>query len=102
MTRAGEGNAEIEPVNFPNPSRSYDETRHGVRFWGYDRTFEISFFVEAGALSKVSPETGADEAGFLNTFDVHRNRICAVAWDVYSRRHKGSYIYSYILTDSDF
>lgn len=102
MTRTGRRNAEAEPLNFPNPSRSYDETRHGVRFWGYDRTIEISFFVEEGALSKVGPETSSDEAGFLNTFDLNRNRICAVAWDIYSRRHKASYIYSYTLTDSDF
>jgi hypothetical protein len=102
MFKACKRNAKAEPLNFPNPSRSYDETRHGVRFWGYDRTLEISFLIEDGALSKVSPETSANEAGFLNTFDVNRNRICAVAWDIYSRDRKTSYIYSYILTDSDF
>lgn len=102
MTKAHNRNADAEPLNFPNPSRSYDETRHGVRFWGYNQTFEVSFFVEGGALSKVSPETMADEAGFLNTFDVNRDRICAVAGNVYSRRRKASYIYSYTLTDSDF
>lgn len=102
MFKAGRRNAETGPNNFPNPSRSYDETRHGVRFWGYDRTLEISFLVEDAALSKVSPETSADEAGFLNTFDVNRNQICAVAWGIYSRDRKASYIYSYTLTDSDF
>lgn len=102
MTKAGKRNAEAKPDNFPNPSRSYDDTRRGVRFWGYDRTLEISFFVEDGALSKVSPEASADEAGSLNTFDVNRDQICAVAWDLYSRDRKASYIYSYTLTDSDF
>jgi hypothetical protein len=62
-------------LNFPNPSRSYDETGHGVRFWGYDQTFEVSFFVEDGALSKVHPDTTVNEAGFLNTFDVNRVSI---------------------------
>jgi hypothetical protein len=89
-------------LNFPNPSRSYDDTGHGVRFWGYDQTFEISFFVEEEALSKVNPGTTADEAGFLNTFDDNRDRICKVAGNIYSRRRKASYVFSYILTESDF
>jgi hypothetical protein len=89
-------------LNFPNPSRSYDDTGHGVRFWGYDQTFEISFFVEEEALSKVNPGTTADEAGFLHTFDDNRDRICKVAGNIYSRRRKASYVFSYILTESDF
>jgi len=89
-------------LNFPNPSRSYDETGHGVRFWGYDQTFEVSFFVEDGALSKVHPDTTVNEAGFLNTFDVNRDQICKVASDIYFQRRKASYIFSYTLTSSDF
>ena len=102
MTKVDTKDNETEPLHFPNPSRSYDETGHGVRFWGYDRTMEISFFVEDDALNKVSPETSADETGFLNAFDVNRNRICAVAWDIYLRRHKAAHIFAYTLTDSDF
>jgi hypothetical protein len=89
-------------LNFPNPSRSYDDAGHGVRFWGYDQTFEISFFVEEGALSKVNPETKTDEAGYLHTFDNNLDRICKVAGSVYSRRLKASYIFSYTLTETDF
>lgn len=89
-------------LNFPNPSRSYDVTKHGVRFWGYDQTFEISFFVEENALSKINPEMTEDEVGFLNTFDVNRDRMREVASNIYSRRRKASYIFSYTLTDSDF
>ncbi len=37
-------------LNFPNFSRSYDSTRHAVRFWGYDSAMETSFFVNAEAL----------------------------------------------------
>ena len=102
MTKARKSDADIPPLNFPNPSRSYDERGHGVRFWGYDKTFEISFFVEDGALSKVSPETSTDETGFLNSFDVNRDRIRAVAGDIYSRRRKAAHIFSYTLTGSDF
>jgi hypothetical protein len=102
MTKARKSNTGAEALNFPNPSRSYDVTGHGVRFWGYDQTFEISFYVEAGALSKVNPETRADEVGFLNTFDVNRDRIRDVAGNIYSRPRKAPYIFSYTLTASDF
>ena len=86
----------------PNPSRSYDETRHGVYFWGYDQTFEISFFVEKDALSKVNADTKADETGSLTTFDTHRERIFVVADAVYSRRRRDSHVFAYDLTASDF
>ena len=102
MTKPNRGDNETGDLSFPNPSRSYDETVHGVRFWGYDQTFEISFFVDASAFSKLDPETSADEAGFLNTFDVHRNQIREAASNVYSRRRKGSYVFSYTLTNFDF
>jgi hypothetical protein len=88
-------------LNFSNPSRSYDEVGRGVHFWGYDRTFEISFFVEEDALSALSPSTVATESGFLGTFDAHRERINKAATDIYSRRRKGSYIYAYTLRKSD-
>lgn len=61
-------------------------TGHGVRFWGYDETIEIAFFVEEGALSKIHPDTTVSEAGFLNTFVVNRDRIYKVASKIYSRR----------------
>jgi hypothetical protein len=89
-------------LRFPNPSRSYDDTGHVVRFWGYDKTIEIAFFVEEEALSKVDPETSADEAGFLDTFDVNRDRICEVAGKIYSRRHRASHVFAYTLTELDF
>jgi hypothetical protein len=102
MTKTHKSNAETASLSFPNPSRSYDETKRGVRFWGYDRTFEISFLVEEDALSKLDPETRQDETGFLSTFDVSRDRIRATAGNIYSRRRKAAYIFSYILTGSDF
>ena len=41
-------------LNFPNPSRSFDESRKGVRFVGHDGVFEVPFFIEADALVKAS------------------------------------------------
>lgn len=102
MAKAREGNTEAGVLHFPNPSRSYDETGHGVRFWGYDQSLEVSFFVEEGALSKIDPSTKADEAGFLATFDANRDWICEVADHIYSRRRRAAHIFSYTLTESDF
>ena len=102
MTKASKRNVKAEPLNFPNPSRSYDEARRGVLFWGYDQALEVAFVVEESALSKVRLETKIDEAGFLDTFDVNRDRICAVAGKIYARRHKASHIFSFTLRDSDF
>ena len=79
------------PLSFPNQSRSYDPTRHAVRFWGHDSAMEASFFVNDEALKRLQPDLQADEAGFLGAFDTNRNLIYATALKVYERRHKGSY-----------
>jgi hypothetical protein len=76
---------------FPNASRSYDATRHAVRFWGYDSAMEWSFFVTAEALERIRPSLVQDEAGMLGAFDSSRDRICAAAARLYSRGRKGSY-----------
>jgi len=76
---------------FPNASRSYDATRRAVRFWGYDSAMEWSFFVTEDALKHIHPGTDPDPAGMLDTFDAHRDRICAAAARLYAREQKGSY-----------
>ena len=88
-------------LSFPNPSRNYDESVHGVRFWGYDQTFEITFFIEGGALMKIDANSKEDEVGFLETFDVNLDRIRKLADKVYSRRRKASYIFSFTMSVSD-
>jgi hypothetical protein len=85
-------------LKFPNESRSYDARRNVVRFWGYDSALEISFFVEASALRKLSPHTAAMEAGYLEAFDTARDQIHESARKAYSRAHKGAYL----LAVSDF
>jgi Protein of unknown function (DUF1488) len=79
------------PVNFPNHSRSYDATRRSVRFWGYDRSMENSFFLAVEALKRIEPDLQPDEAALLRAFDNHRDRIFAAAARVYARGRKGSY-----------
>ena len=49
------------PLDFPNPSRSLDGTRNRVRFWGYVRASEISFFVGADTLENLCPGMVAGE-----------------------------------------
>ena len=78
-------------LTFPNQSRSYDATRQAVRFWGYDRAMEWSFFVTEGALKQMSPAMARDEADMLRVFDSNRALIYTAAEKLYSRERKGSY-----------
>jgi uncharacterized protein DUF1488 len=78
-------------INFPNRSRSYDATRQAVRFWGYDRSMESSFFVTVAALDRIEPNLRRDAADLLRAFDVNRERIYAMAAKVYARGRRGSY-----------
>lgn len=95
-----ETKAQSMTLNFPNESRSFDETRKRVRFWGYDRAMEISFFVEADALQKLHPGAAGNETELLQAFDAARQLIHATANKVYSRGSRQSY--SHVLTASDF
>ena len=86
---------------FPNPSRSFDEARNAVLFFGHDGVFEIRFFVEAGALARSEtalPGSGMSEAKCLSAFDALRTSIQDVAREAYSHRRL-SY---YTLTAADF
>jgi hypothetical protein len=78
-------------LSFPNQSRSYDATRHAVRFWGHDSAMETSFFVTEDALKRIQPDMRLDEDGLLGAFDANRDLIYAAAVKVYARGHKGSY-----------
>jgi hypothetical protein len=78
-------------IDFPNHSRSYDKTRHAVRFWGHDSAIEASFFINEDALRRIQPDARLDESGFLNAFDANRDLICAAAAKVYVRGSRGSY-----------
>jgi hypothetical protein len=71
-------------LHFSNASRNYDLARHCVRFWGHDSAFEISFYLNEEALSKISPYADRDEASLLHVFDVNRARIERAASVAYS------------------
>jgi hypothetical protein len=78
-------------VAFPNGSRSYDATRAAVRFWGYDRSMEVPFFIGADVLAVLQPAMASAAEDCLSAFDTHCTRIRTVAARVYERRRSGSY-----------
>jgi len=90
-------NAVNQAVTFPNLSRSYDATRRAVRFWGYDRSMENSFFVTSDALQHLQPNLKSDEAGLLWAFDRNRQLIYEIAAKVYARGR--SSVYNLDVTD---
>jgi hypothetical protein len=47
--------------------------------------------VAEDALKRIEPGLDSDENGFLRAFDLHRDRIYAVAAKVYARGRRGSY-----------
>ena len=77
-------------MDFPNPSRFFDPTRHAVRFWGHDRTMEWSFFVTEAAL-KLQPNARIDETSLLHAFDANREKIYVAARRAYTRERRSSY-----------
>ncbi|PLQ00479.1 DUF1488 family protein [Cupriavidus pauculus] len=82
-------------LSFPNPSRSYDASRHCVCFWGYDNTREVAFQVSENVLmhfDEESPSPG--EADFLASFDRHRDQIVLLALDIYAAGSRNSYTIS--------
>jgi hypothetical protein len=88
----------IMALNFPNASRSYDERRDLVRFWGYDEALEIALFMDVKALRALNPTMMNDEAGYLTAFDAALERIHASARKVYTKRDEDAYL----LRESDF
>jgi Protein of unknown function (DUF1488) len=78
-------------LSFPNRSRSYDATRHAVRFWGYDSVIECAFLMTEEALKRIRPDARPDEEGLLNAFDQNVDLIYAAAAKVYARGRKGYY-----------
>lgn len=79
-------------LNFPNRSRTFDDSRQGVRFVAYDGMFEVPFLVEAAALQQCG--ASASEASCLAAFDAARDLIHLAACQVYDGRRQAIYIIS--------
>ena len=82
-------------LNFPNPTRSFDEKRNAVGFVGHVGVFEIRFFVEADALAgDASQGPEGSEAACLSAFDRLRANIHDAARAAYSHKRLNSYTLS--------
>ena len=78
---------------FPNPSRSYDESRHSIRFSGYDGAFEVLFSVDADVLPlKEDASRALGEGDYLSAFDRFRETVLNAACKAYSRGRKEIYL----------
>jgi len=84
-------------LEFPNPSRSFDERRNAVRFTGHDGMFEVPFLVEASVLARAGKSV-LSESELLVAFDAARKSILDVAREAYSHGRRNSYT----LTAADF
>ena len=75
---------------FLNQTRAYSETKNCVTFWGFDKTFEISFDLSGDELQRISPHEAKDESSILRAFDVNRTQIerMAVAAHASSRQRR--------------
>ena len=78
-------------LNFPNASRSYEQRKQCVSFWGYDSTAEIAFEVDDEALHFMCPNAERNESSLLSAFDDNRARIEQAATKTYVK-HRQSYI----------
>ena len=87
-------------LNFPNQTRSFDDSKNRVCFWGYDKTIEVTFFVEADALKQLCPKLSEAEAGYLQAFDSKREKIEKVASNIYENNKQR--VFSYIIVARDF
>jgi Protein of unknown function (DUF1488) len=81
-------------LNFPNPSRSYDASRHCVCFWGYDNSREIAFLIDDAVTLNLGGATGSDEPSVLAAFDSHRDEILQLAKKAYGGGPQRRYIIS--------
>jgi hypothetical protein len=70
-------------LQFPNPSRSYDASRHCVCFWGYDNSREITFMLDDTVLRRLQPGVGSDERSMLGVFDELREKVLEIAQSQY-------------------
>ncbi|RKT21975.1 uncharacterized protein DUF1488 [Paraburkholderia sp. RAU2J] len=81
-------------LNFPNPSRVYDASRHGVCFWGYDNSREVAFLVDDKMLKKLNPDILEDELALLAAFDRNRIQILEFARNLYNGGTQSRYTIS--------
>jgi Protein of unknown function (DUF1488) len=78
----------VVTLSFPNPSRSYDESRRRVRFVGHDGLNQIRFFLPVEILAGDLTSRSPTERDFLSAFDGMRKRIFEIAIKAYEARRR--------------
>lgn len=86
-------------IEFPNRSRSYDNTEKRVRFLGHDGMFEVRFFIGLDALAKTVAGKISGEKDALVAFDERRRSILEAAEKAYLRGKRNNMC---VLTAADF
>jgi hypothetical protein len=75
-------------LSFPNPSRSYDESRRRVRFLGHDGMMQIRFFLPVEILAHDLSSRTPSETDYLVAFDGMRKRIFEIARKAYEAKRR--------------
>lgn len=82
------------PLEFPNPSRSYDTNHRRVRFIGHDGMVSVPFSVEVRALQKPGSLPPVGEAQSLAAFDAMCSSVHDAAREAYARSRQTTYVLS--------
>ncbi|MBX5155324.1 DUF1488 domain-containing protein [Rhizobium lentis] len=72
-------------ISFPNEARNFDDRNRCIRFTGYDRMFEIKFYLATEVLACEKSHRNASEADYLTAFDALRPRILKAATSAFSK-----------------
>ncbi len=75
-------------LEFLNDTRSYDDSRQCVSFWGYDSAFEVMFRLDHTALSSFAGQQQLSEPTALKAFDANLDQIRKAAHKLYRGNSK--------------
>lgn len=75
-------------LSFPNPTRTYDETRSLIRFIGHDGLNQILFLLPIAVFDREGVPGRRKERDYLLAFDRLRDRILTTARQAYQSRRR--------------
>lgn len=75
-------------LSFPNPTRTYDETRSLIRFIGHDGLNQILFLLPVAVFDREGVPGRRKEHDYLLAFDRLRDRILTTARQAYQSRRR--------------
>ncbi|MDZ7875143.1 MAG: DUF1488 family protein [Rhizobium sp.] len=75
-------------LSFPNPTRTYDETRGLIRFVGHDGLNQVLFLLPVALFDREGATSRRKERDYLLAFDRLRERILTTARQAYQSRRR--------------